>query len=69
VVLRGGWLVSCRPTAAVNSLAAMGFCEERREIVFNDPWPGRFADGGGFNRRMSETEFKANTKPYRIVYG
>jgi hypothetical protein len=50
-------------------IAAVAFDDDRREIIFNDPWPGRFKDGGGFNRRMDEAEFKANTKPYRIVYG
>jgi len=39
------------------------------EIIYNDPWPGRFPDGNGFNRRMSRKEFEANTKPFYIVYG
>jgi hypothetical protein len=50
-------------------IAAVAFDDESREIIFNDPWPGRFADGNGFNRRMGEAEFKGNVKPYRIVYG
>jgi hypothetical protein len=50
-------------------IAAVAFDDERRELIFNDPWPGRFADGKGFNRRLSEAEFKANVKPFRIVYG
>jgi hypothetical protein len=49
-------------------IAAVAFDEATREIIFNDPWPGRFKDGNGFNRRMSEAECKANLKPYRIVY-
>jgi hypothetical protein len=49
-------------------IAAVAFDEGTREIVFNDPWPGRFKDGNGFNRRMGEAEFKENVKPYRIVY-
>jgi hypothetical protein len=50
-------------------IAAVAYDDVTREIIFNDPWPGRFKDGNGFNRRMGETEFKGNAKPYRIVYG
>jgi hypothetical protein len=50
-------------------IAAVAYDDEKREIIFNDPWPGRFPDGNGFNRRMTEAEFKANVKPFMIVYG
>jgi hypothetical protein len=50
-------------------IAAVAFDSGAREIIFNDPWPGRFEDGNGFNRRMGEAECKANLKPFRIVYG
>jgi hypothetical protein len=50
-------------------IAAVAFDGGAREIIFNDPWPGRFKDGNGFNRRMGEAECKANLKPFRIVYG
>jgi hypothetical protein len=50
-------------------IAAVAFDEGAREIIFNDPWPGRFADKNGFNRRLTETEYRANVKPYVIVYG
>jgi hypothetical protein len=50
-------------------IAVVAFDGGTGEIIFNDPWPGRFKDGGGFNRRMGEAEFKGNVKPYRIVYG
>jgi hypothetical protein len=50
-------------------IAAVAFDDQTQEIIYNDPWPGRFADGNGFNRRMAEREYKANIKSYRIVYG
>jgi hypothetical protein len=50
-------------------IAAVAFDEETREIIFNDPWPGRFQDGNGFNRRLGDAEYKVNVKPFRIVYG
>lgn len=50
-------------------VAAVAWDEEARELIFNDPWPGRFADKDGFNRRMGEAEYRANVKPFVIVYG
>jgi hypothetical protein len=50
-------------------IAAAAFDTDAREIIYNDPCPGRFADGNGFNRRMDGAEFKGNVKPCRIVYG
>jgi hypothetical protein len=49
-------------------IAAVAYDDEKQEIIYNDPWPGRFPDGNGFNRRMGRDEWKANVKPYRIVY-
>ena len=48
-------------------IAAVAYDDERDEIIFNDPWPGRFQDGNGFNRRLSRADF-SNVKPFRIVY-
>ena len=50
-------------------IAVVAFDDPARELIYNDPWPGRFKDGNGFNRRMSEAEFLSNVKPYRLVYG
>jgi hypothetical protein len=50
-------------------IAAVAYDEDAREIIYNDPWPDRFPDKNGFNRRMSHAEYQANTKPYLIVYG
>jgi hypothetical protein len=50
-------------------IAAVAYDDEKQEIIYNDPWPGRFEDGNGFNRRMGKAECKANLKPYLIVYG
>jgi hypothetical protein len=50
-------------------IAAVAYDSETREIIFNDPWPGRFSDGNGFNRRMGEAEVKANVKTFMIVFG
>ena len=48
-------------------IAAVAYDDERGEIIFNDPWPRRFKDGNGFNRRLSKADF-SNVKPFRIVY-
>nr|WP_315442302.1 C39 family peptidase [uncultured Treponema sp.] len=48
-------------------IAAVAYDDERDEIIFNDPWPGRFKDGNGFNRRLKRVDF-SNVKPFRIVY-
>ena len=48
-------------------IAAVAYDDERDEIIFNDPWPGRFKDGNGFNRRLKRADF-SNIKPFRIVY-
>jgi hypothetical protein len=50
-------------------IAAVAYDDEKQEIIYNDPWPGRFEDGNGFNRRMGRDECKANVKPFFIVYG
>jgi hypothetical protein len=50
-------------------IAAVAYDEDREEIIYNDPWPGRFPDGNGFNRRMGRAECAANVKPFLIVYG
>ena len=50
-------------------IAAVAYDDRTREIIYNDPWPGRFADKDGFNRRFDEAEYKTNIKPYVIVYG
>jgi hypothetical protein len=50
-------------------VAAVAYDSEKREIIYNDPWPLRFPDKNGFNRRMGEAECKANLKPFIIVYG
>jgi hypothetical protein len=50
-------------------IAALAWDEEKREIIFNDPWPARFPEGNGFNRRMDEAEYRRNVKPFAVVYG
>ena len=49
-------------------IAAVAYDTDRQEIIYNDPWPGRFADGNGFNRRMGEAEARINLKNFMIVY-
>ena len=50
-------------------VAAVAWDQGSREIIYNDPWPGRFSDRNGFNRRMGVCEFASNVKPFIIVYG
>ncbi|MDR2446070.1 MAG: hypothetical protein LBD58_02065 [Treponema sp.] len=67
--LQSGKAAQLRLVKPGHYIAAVAYDGEAREIIFNDPCPGRFADGNGFNRRMGEAEFKGNVMPYRIVYG
>jgi hypothetical protein len=50
-------------------IAVVAYDDAARELIYNDPYPGRFKDGNGFNRHMGEAEFRSNVKSYRIVYG
>jgi len=50
-------------------IAVVACDRETRELIYNDPWPERFANKDGFNRAMSESELKLNVLPYLIVYG
>jgi hypothetical protein len=67
--LRAGQAVQLCLVKPGHYIAAVAYDDGTREIIYNDPWPGRFPDGNGFNRRMEEAEFKGNVKPYLIVYG
>lgn len=49
-------------------IAAVAYDNEANEIIFNDSYPGRFADRNGFNRHMDAEEFKRNVKSYAIIY-
>jgi hypothetical protein len=50
-------------------IAAVAYDDATREIIYNDPYPERFLDKNGFNRRMGQAECKVNVKPYMIAYG
>lgn len=50
-------------------IIAVAYDDEREELIYNDPWPGRFVDGNGFNVRMSRAEYQANTKLFCVAYG
>jgi hypothetical protein len=49
-------------------IAAVAYDEATKEIIYNDPWPERWPDGNGFNRRMGKAEFESNMKNFYIVY-
>ena len=46
-------------------VAAVAYDDETSEIIINDPWPGRFPDGKGFNKRISDME---NLTNFAVVY-
>ncbi len=48
-------------------IAAVAYDDGSNEIIFNDSWPDRFADGNGFNRRLPKTE-ESNLKNFYVVY-
>ena len=50
-------------------IAVVAYDEARKELIYNDPWPERFPDKDGFNRRMNLLELMTNIQPYMIVYG
>jgi hypothetical protein len=37
-------------------------------VLLNDPWPGRWPDGNGFNRPLGRAEYEANVKPFALIY-
>jgi hypothetical protein len=49
-------------------IAAVAYDDVTREIIYNDPWPGRHEDGNGYNRRMTEAEWRVNLAPFSVVY-
>jgi hypothetical protein len=49
-------------------LAAVAFDNEKNEIIYNDPWPGRNLDGNGFNRRMGKSDFNLDVMFTYILY-
>ncbi len=49
-------------------IAVVAYDKDQNEIIFNDPWPGRFRDRNGFNRKMTVAEFNRNVKPFAIIY-
>jgi len=68
-LLRSGRAVQLCLKDPGHYIAAVAWDENRQEVIFNDPWPGRFSDGNGFNRRMDEAEYCRNVKPFAVVYG
>jgi len=50
-------------------IAVVAYDTDTQEIIINDPWPGRFFNRDGFNRRMNAKELWSNVKGYAIVYG
>jgi len=46
-------------------VAAVAYDADTSELIINDPWPGRFPDGNGFNRRISSID---NLMPFAILY-
>jgi hypothetical protein len=60
--LRAGKAVQLCLVKPGHYIAAVAVDVGAREIIYNDPYPLRFADGNGFNRRMGEGDFK-NVKP------
>lgn len=49
-------------------LAVVGVDTDKSELIYNDSWPNRHADGDGFNKRMTLTEFQTNVKDSCVVY-
>lgn len=46
-------------------VAGVAFDNHTSEIIINDSWPNRYADGNGFNRRFSDYE---NLENFAIIY-
>jgi len=49
-------------------IAAVAIDTENWDIIINDPWPNRFKDKNGFNRRISIKEYKSNVRNYYVEY-
>jgi len=48
-------------------LIAVAYDDINKEIIYNDPWPERFQNGDGFNRRLREVDFD-NIQNWYILY-
>lgn len=66
--LRNGWPVQICLKNPGHYILAAAYDMDNDEIRYHDPWPGRHADGNGFNRIMTRKEFESNVKPFAIVY-
>jgi len=50
-------------------IAIIAYDDVKDELIFNDPWGGRFKDGkSGRHRRLNRTEFFDNVQNYYILY-
>jgi hypothetical protein len=50
-------------------IAVVAYNDDKKHLIYNDSWPGRFKDKNGFNRSMDYKEFSKNVQNYFIVYG
>ncbi len=48
-------------------LIAVAYDDATQEIIYNDPWPERFQNGDGFNRRLKKADFD-NIQNWYILY-
>ena len=48
-------------------LACVAYDEATDTVIYNDSWPGRSADGNGWNRRMGKAELD-NVQDFLVVY-
>lgn len=49
-------------------IAVVAADDDREELIYNDPWPGRHADNNGFNRRMTQAEYEKHMYPFAIIF-
>jgi len=63
--LRRGCAIQLCLKSPSHYIAGIAYDTETSEIIINDPWPGRFSDGKGFNKRIPDME---NLNNFAIVY-
>lgn len=49
-------------------IAVVAVDDDREELIYNDPWPGRYPDGNGFNRRLSKADFETEMHKFAVVF-
>jgi len=63
--LQQGYTIQVCLQSPSHYIAVVAFDTRTSEFIYNDPWPGRFEDNDGFNKRFSDME---NLNAFAVIY-